>query len=124
MKHALLVSFLWVAFATPTLAITIPTVPVGNAGNGGDVFSTRFSLSGGIAYNYRIGTYEVTVGQYTAFLNSVAASDTFSLYNTHMATDLHIAGIARSGVSGNFSYSVIGSPNKPVTYVGLQDAAR
>ena len=41
-----------------------------------------------------------------------------------MATDLNIAGISRSGVQGNYSYSVIGSPNKPVSYVDWGDAAR
>ena len=41
-----------------------------------------------------------------------------------MATDLNIAGIAQSGVSPNYSYSVIGSANKPVTYVSWGDAAR
>jgi formylglycine-generating enzyme required for sulfatase activity len=66
----------------------------------------------------------VTVGQYTAFLNAVAALDTYSLYNTSMATDLNIAGIARSGVSGSYTYSVIGSANHPVTYVNWGDAAR
>jgi formylglycine-generating enzyme required for sulfatase activity len=41
-----------------------------------------------------------------------------------MATDLNIAGISRTGASGSYSYSVIGSPNKPVTYVSWGDAAR
>jgi sulfatase modifying factor 1 len=100
-------------------AVTIPTVPVGNAGNAND--STGF---GAVGYAYRIGTYEVTVGQYTAFLNAVAATDTYSLYNTSMTTDLNIAGISQSGVSGSYSYSVIGSPNKPVTHVSWGDAAR
>ena len=103
-------------------AVTIPTVPVGNLGNAND--PATGSLYGGVGYAYNIGTTEVTVGQYTAFLNSVAATDTYALYNTSMATDLNIAGITRSGASGSYSYSVIGSANHPVTYVSWGDAAR
>jgi len=103
-------------------AITIDTVPVRNAGNAGDVqFNKTF---GAVGYDYRIGTYEVTVGQYTAFLNAVAATDTYSLYDGSMAFDANIAGIARNGSTGSYSYSVIGSPNKPITYVSWGDAAR
>lgn len=99
-------------------AVTIDTVPVGNAGNAAD--TTGF---GAVAYNYRIGTTEVTVGQYTEFLNAVAATDNYALYNPSMA-NLNIAGIKRVGASGSYSYSVVGSPNKPVTYVSWGDAAR
>ena len=78
-----------------------------------------------MAYNYNIDKYDVTVGQYTDFLNSVAATDTYGLYNTSMATDLNIAGISRSGSSGSYTYSVIGSSaNLPITYVSWGDAAR
>jgi formylglycine-generating enzyme required for sulfatase activity len=101
-------------------AITIPTVPVGDAGNPNDP-TTGF---GGVSYAYNIGTTEVTVGQYTAFLNAVAATDTYSLYNPSMASDLHVAGIARSGSPGSYAYSVIGSANHPVTYVSWGDATR
>ncbi len=108
-------------------AIAIDTVPVRNMGNGNDPIWLQIGLSprwGSVAYPYRIGTYEVTVGQYTAFLNAVAATDTYGLYDTRMATDLNIAGIAQSGSSGSYIYSVIGSPNHPVTYVSWGDAAR
>jgi len=112
--------------ARPAAAIDIPTVPVGNPGNPGDFeFSPDTGgRAGAVANVYRIGTTEVTVGQYTTFLNAVAKTDTYELYNAAMATDLNIAGIARSGAPGSYSYSVIGSPNKPVTYVGWGDAAR
>ena len=39
-------------------------------------------------------------------------------------TSPNIAGIARNGASGNYTYSVIGSPNHPITYVSFGDAAR
>jgi formylglycine-generating enzyme required for sulfatase activity len=103
--------------------ISIDTVPVGNVGNANNRVPGN-SFYGGVDYAYRIGVGEVTVGQYTAFLNAVAATDTYGLYNSSMATDLNIAGIARDGASGSYGYSVIGSPRKPVTYVSWGDAAR
>jgi formylglycine-generating enzyme required for sulfatase activity len=102
--------------------VTISTVPVGNVGNAND--PATGNLYGGVGYAYNIGTTEVTVGQYTAFLNAVATMDTYGLYNASMATDLHIAGILQGGSSPNYSYSVIGSANHPVTYVSWGDAAR
>jgi sulfatase modifying factor 1 len=115
-------------------AITIDTVPVGDVGNPNDpedgdnlqsgLHQPGIQNYGRVDYAYRIGTYEVTVGQYTAFLNAVAATDTYSLYNTQMARQPAFAGISRTGASGNYSYSAIGSPNKPVTYANWGDAAR
>ncbi|MBI2825524.1 MAG: SUMF1/EgtB/PvdO family nonheme iron enzyme [Planctomycetia bacterium] len=122
LAHCLIVGTAWLAFALPARAVTIPTVSVGNAGNAGDVQSQ--GTFGAVAYNYRIATHEVTVGQYADFLNAVAATDTYGLYDPNMATALYVAGIARSGASGSFSYSVIGSPNHPITYVSWGDAAR
>jgi Sulfatase-modifying factor enzyme 1 len=109
-----------VAFQSAS-AVTISTVPVGNVGNAND--PATGNLYGGVGYAYNIGKYEVTVGQYTAFLSAVAATDTYGLYNTGM-TGPSIAGIARSGASGSYIYSVIGSPDHPITYVGWGDAAR
>jgi formylglycine-generating enzyme required for sulfatase activity len=103
-------------------AVTIDLVAVGNPGNAND--PATGNLYGGVSYAYSIGKYEVTVGQYTEFLNSVAAADTYGLYNPDMALDLNIAGIAQTGASGGFTYSVIGSPNHPVTKVSWGDAAR
>ena len=103
-------------------AITIQTVTIGDPGNPND--STTGGLYGGVSYTYAIGTYEVTLLQYTAFLNAVGATDTNALYNPSMGTDLNIAGISRSGASGSFAYSVIGDGNRPVTYVSWFDAAR
>lgn len=102
-------------------AVTIETVLVGNVGNAPD--PATGNLYGSVAYAYNIGKTEVTVGQYTEFLNSVAHTDTYALYNAWMSTNLS-AGITQSGASPHYSYSVIGSPNKPVTYVSWGDAAR
>ena len=118
----LVVSALIAGFAADARAVTINTVYVGNAGNASDPGTG--GAFGAVAYDYRIGQTEVTIGQYTAFLNAVAATDTYSLYNTNMATDPAIAGIARGGAPGSYSYNVIGSPNKPITYVSWGDAAR
>ncbi|WP_428305741.1 formylglycine-generating enzyme family protein [Lacipirellula sp.] len=101
-------------------AVKLDTVAIGNVGNSPDS-ATGY---GGVSYAYRIGKFEVTVGQYTEFLNAVAQTDTYSLYNPSMATNLRIAGIARNGAAGSYSYSVIGSANKPITYVSWGDAAR
>ena len=108
--------------ATDARAITINTVPVGNVNNPADttVMTTDGTSGyGSVAYNYRIGTTEVTVGQHSAFLNAVAATDTYGLYDTNMATDLNIAGIARSGSPGTYTYSTIGSASKPIAYCEL-----
>jgi formylglycine-generating enzyme required for sulfatase activity len=108
---------------TSAPGITIDTVLVGDAGNPNDPGTGN--LYGGVNYAYNIGKYEVIVGQYTAFLNAVAAADDpNTLYNGNMAGDLNIAGIVRIGPLGSFTYSVIGSPNHPVTYVSWGDAAR
>jgi formylglycine-generating enzyme required for sulfatase activity len=116
--------------------IVIDTVPVGNPGNAGD---TRYpsggvSSFGGVAYAYNIGKYEVTTGQYTAFLNAVAATDTYGLYSTSMNTVNIYSGcnIRRSGSSGSYTYAVgTGTPtdvanwaNRPVNMVSWGDSAR
>jgi hypothetical protein len=59
-------------------------VPVGNPGNSAD--TATGSLYGSVPYNYQMGKYDVTVGQYCQFLNAVAKTDTYGLYNSYMAT--------------------------------------
>ncbi len=111
-------------------AVTIDWVTVGDPNNAAD--TTGY---GAVADAYRIGKYEVTIQQYTDFLNAVAQSDPYSLYDPVMANNGNIAGISQSGTSGGFSYSVIGplgttpagasSPgNRPITFVSWFDAAR
>ena len=89
--------------------ITMDTVPVGNAGNANDP-TTGY---GAVGYNYSIGTYEVTLNQYCAFLNAVGATDTYGLYNANMGAIANIMGIAQSGVSGSYTYSVMGRRGLP-----------
>jgi formylglycine-generating enzyme len=107
------------AFLSRSFATTIDTVPIGDPGNAPD--AKNF---GSVAYNYRIGTYEVTNSQYTDFLNAKAASDPLNLYNPLMGSSA-FGGIVQSGVSGSFTYAV--KPifaNKPVNDVNWFDAVR
>jgi len=97
-------------------------VTVGNAGNAND--ASTGNTYGGVGYNYAIGKYDVTLNQYAVFLNAVAQTDPLSLYDSNMGTDANIKGILQTGVSGSFSYSVIGSGLRPVTEVSWFDAAR
>jgi sulfatase modifying factor 1 len=93
--------------------VTIETVKVGDAGNAAD--TTGY---GAVTNVFAIGKYEVTLSQYTAFLNAVAATDTYNLYNTSMASDLNIAGISRTGSSGSYVYSLNGATNGASTETG------
>ncbi len=116
-------------------AVTIDLVPVGNAGSPQD---TRYGRNysgdptdplgyGGVAYAYRIGRYEVTAGQYCEFLNAVARTDTYGLYNTYMDTVNNEFGcsIKRTGTSGSYTYSVASNwANRPVNFVSWGGAAR
>lgn len=106
--------------------VTIETVTVGDAGNAAD--TTGY---GAVSNVYAIGKYEVTIGQYNTFLNSVASVTTNSylvnLWRGEMASNPNIAGISRSGsgtLASPYSYSVIGSGNRPITHVSWFDAAR
>ena len=62
------------AHATP---ITIDMVTVGNPGNGTDTSGRPDTAGlGRVDYSYQIGTYSVTIGQYTAFLNAADPNGT------------------------------------------------
>jgi len=102
-------------------------VPVGDAGNAADtqVMSTDGTTGyGSVDHPYKIGKNDVTATQYAAFLNSVAKTDTYGLYNTSMAGGFASCGISRSGSSGNYSYATTKDGNYPVNYVSWGDAAR
>jgi formylglycine-generating enzyme len=109
-------------------AVNIETVPVGNPGNAGDTEIMEFDGTtgyGSVGYSYNIGKYEVTAGQYTEFLNAVAKTDTYGLYNADMWSNAYGCKIQRSGTSGNFTYSVAPDrANRPVNYVSYWDSCR
>lgn len=114
-----LLANLAVAVTQSQAAVSIDYVSVVNPGNAND--GTGY---GAVGYVYNIGKYEVTVSQYAEFLNAVAKTDTYGLYNTSMGSDLNVSSITRSGLSGNYTYSVVGSGIRPIAYVNWFDAAR
>jgi formylglycine-generating enzyme required for sulfatase activity len=113
-------------------AITIDTVPVGNTGNTGELSGASVPgglgtdrICGAVDYVYNIGKYEVTAGQYTAFLNAVAAVDTYALYDTLMWSQDYSFMIRRTDTGSGYSYSVASDwANRPVNHVSWADAAR
>ena len=114
------------ALGSAAMAVDIVTVPVGNAGNTDDTHGDEY---GGVADVYKIGKYEVTNTEYTAFLNAVAHTDPYELYNTDMGGGWgDIGGISRSG-SGTggdpWVYAVRENRgNRPVNYVSWYDTLR
>jgi formylglycine-generating enzyme len=113
-------AFAAAGFAGP---VNMEVVPVGNINNAAD--PQPRGTFGSVSYKYNIGKYEVTNDQYTAFLNAVAATDTFGLYTLLMGSDNAPGGIKRSGSSGNYAYAVKANMgNKPVVFVSFWSAAR
>ena len=101
-------------------AVTFDWAVIGNAGNSADD-----NYCGSVAYDYSITTTEVTTAQYVEFLNAVAATDTYGLYNTSMSESTYYTGINRTGSSGSYEYTVNESwGNRPVVYVSWYDALR
>jgi formylglycine-generating enzyme len=111
--------------------ISIAMVRVGDPGNAPDtqiMILDGTTGYGAVNYVYQIGKYDVTASQYAAFLNAVAATDAYGLYNSFMASNspgLPGAGIIQSGNSGSYTYSVVvGHESVPANYVTWGDAAR
>ena len=115
--------------------IVIETVPVGNPGNTGELSGAGAGgygpdrVCGAVDHAYNIGKYEVTAGQYTAFLNAVAGVDTYNLYTTIMRLDSYGCQIERYAGSGTvgspYQYRVAADyANRPVNYVSFWDACR
>ena len=113
--------------STAPAAICIETVPIGNVDNVADTHGDGY---GAVDYAYSIGKYEVTSGQYTEFLNAVAATDTYGVYDTGMApTSGFNCGITRTVVTGNpygiYSYSVDSAyVDRPVNNISWGAAVR
>jgi formylglycine-generating enzyme required for sulfatase activity len=109
--------------AANTIAVDIALSTVGDPGNLPDP-TTGY---GAVPYTYAIGTYDVTLSQYTTFLNAVASSgDSYGLYTLGMASDLPTSGIIQTSRSGTYSYTLKGDANGnfPVFDVTWGDAAR
>ena len=106
-------------------------VTVGDPGNAPD--PATGSLYGAVPYVCQMDKYDVTLGQYTAFLNAVARTDPYGLYNSYMGNSppgsgFPTEGISQSGSPGSYSYSVTGpnpqAANCPVYDVTWGNAAR
>ena len=114
--------YLAMVMAARAGTVSIDLVQVNDAGNVADA-RTGY---GAVAYPYQIGKYDVTMGQYAAFLNAVAnTSDPYGLYSASMATATPTYGITQTSTTAGFVYAAKGnSANVPVTYVNWGDAAR
>ena len=125
-SKAALIVFLLFLSSHPPLAqaaiITLDTVTVGDAGNVDDSNSL-----GGVDYSFNMGCFEVSNGQYTEFLNAVAATDAHGLYQSGMhynyRSQASNTGIVRSGSSGSYTYST-STPDSPVHTVSYWSAVR
>jgi formylglycine-generating enzyme len=121
-------ALLTLAVVASAANVTMEMVPVGDPGNAGnplkcwDYGSTGW---GAVAYSYSIGKYEVTAGQYAAFLNAVAKTDPYGLYNTEMWDNGQGCKISRSGSSGSYRYNVSSFYSvRPVNFVSWGDSLR
>ena len=124
-SHAILAAgVLVLAMGTPAqAAVNIETIPVGHPGNSNDTHGDGY---GAVSYTYDIGKYEVTAGQYCEFLNAVAKTDTYGLYDSGMSNgDMYAARIEQHSTTGNHTYTIPSDwANRPVTRVSWGDAAR
>lgn len=101
-------------------AVTIEMVTVGNPGNADD--TTGY---GGVDYVYKIGKYEVTAGQYTEFLNAVASTDDYGLYDPIMSSLYSGCKIERHGDPGSYTYTVATDrANRPANGMTFWGVAR
>ena len=110
-----------------TTTMDMPFMDVRNPGNAGDteIMNDGTTGYGSVDYVYRMGKFEVTAGQYTEFLNAVAATDTYGLYNTSMWSSSYGCKIERTGSSGSYTYSVAPDwADRPVNWVSWGDSAR
>lgn len=80
--------------------------------------------AGGVGYDFMISKYEVTVGQYTEFLNAVAKSDPNGLWDSAMMTGSYPI-IVRTGSDGGYRYITPGTfRNHPISLVRGDSARR
>lgn len=97
----------------------IDFISVGDTSNSGHV-----SGFGAVNYAYQAAKFLVTNDEYVEFLNSVAQTDPYGLYDLSM-TSVPIGGINRSGSNGSFTYtSKTNMGNKPIVYIDWFSCAR
>jgi sulfatase modifying factor 1 len=126
LRHALFLASVSISLtASPVIAVTIAWSPVGNPGNAGD--PANGPVPGAVAYNYNIGTYDVTNSQYVEFLNVKDATGTspLGLYNSNMRNPTYGGINYIAGNANGNKYSVIsGTGDHPVNYETWYDAVR
>ncbi|MFM7205622.1 MAG: SUMF1/EgtB/PvdO family nonheme iron enzyme, partial [Planctomycetaceae bacterium] len=126
---AALVALILVGLAVPNVhAVLIDMAAVGNPGNAAD--TTGY---GRVDYEYGIAKTHITIAQYCEFLNAVAKTDTYGLYDPDVNW-APVSGINRTGSPGSYAYtptepvgpSVAGitAGNRPITKLKWFSAAR
>lgn len=114
------------AFVAATLSasafgVTIQYKTIDNAGNEANPTTGR----GSVSTVFRMQQNEVTNTEYVEFLNSQGKSNTNGIYNASMTSNSANGGIAQSGSTGAFTYSVKSNmASRPVNYVSWFSAAR
>ncbi len=118
----ILASVLCATLGATALAIDVDTVVVGNPGNPDDTHGVG---AGAVDYTYDMGKYEITAEEYTEFLNAVAATDTYQLYDERMWINDFGCKIQRTGDAGSYAYSVASDwAQRPVNFVSWGDSMR
>jgi formylglycine-generating enzyme required for sulfatase activity len=126
---AALVALILASLAVPHAhAVTIEMATVGNPGNAAD--TTGY---GRVDYAYGIGKTHITIEQYCEFLNAVAKTDTYGLYDDGVNW-APVSGISRTGSPGSYVYTPtapvgpsnpgITAGNRPITKLTWFSAAR
>jgi sulfatase modifying factor 1 len=113
----------------PSVALattSVDWVTIGNPRNSADS-----NGRGSVRYIYSISRDEITISQYTEFLNAVASlDDPYFLYTTSFSfvpngvQGLLTTGINRSGGPGDYRYKELGSGNRPISFITWFRAAR
>jgi formylglycine-generating enzyme required for sulfatase activity len=123
------ISVIKVTMAAPL--VTLETIKIGNADNAAD--STGF---GAVGHEYSISKYEITLHEYSKFLNAVASlkdpekpwlADLYDQENMEDTTDVVGQLMERTGqgtLSSPYIYNVVGDPARPVPWVTWFNAAR
>jgi sulfatase modifying factor 1 len=133
LKHALVVSILFVGLAAEARAVTIAWSTVGNPGNAGELSGEGVpggigptKIVGAVNYTYRIGTYDVTANQYVEFLNAKDADgqNPLGLYNSQMSVTPNPIAFSANNPSGSKYSAVSGRENHPVNGVTWYNTIR
>jgi formylglycine-generating enzyme len=105
-------------------AVTMDWSPVGNSGNAadpadGDSGTPGIQNFGAVAYNYSIGTYDVTNSQYAEFLNTKdpTGANTLGLWNSQMANAFGGINFDAAGANGSKYELISGRQSHPVNAV-------